>query len=100
MEQTNPLATTNKKTFVPNKGFQIWSGDTYVGYVVIGEKNTPKETVADLQDSDNMAAVLSMAELRPFKPAEDRDMSSVSDIIAEAKLNKAVKAEMAKDSDK
>jgi len=41
-----------------------------------------------------------MAELRPFKPAEDRDMSSVSEIIAEAKLNKAVAAEMAKDSDK
>jgi len=97
MEETNPLKTTNKKAFVPNKGL---SGDTYVGYVVIGEKNTPKETVADLQDSDNMAAVLSMAELRPFKPAEDRDMSSVSEIIAEAKLNKAVKAEMAKDSDK
>jgi len=49
MEQTNPLATTTKKAFVPNKGFQIWQGDTYVGYVVIGEKNTPKELVADLQ---------------------------------------------------
>jgi len=98
--QDNPLAATNqKKAFTPNKGHQIWLGDTYVGYIVIGEKNTPKETVADLQEPDGMAAILSMAELRPFKAAEDRDMSSVQEIIEKAKLDKAVAAELAKEED-
>jgi len=96
MQDNNPLATTNKKPFVPNKGFQIWSGDTYVGYVVIGEKNTPKETVEALQQADNMAAVLAMAELRAFKPAEDRDTTSVMDIIGAAKVAAGVKEELAK----
>ena len=98
--EANPLTATNqKKAFTPNKGHQIWLGDVYVGYIVIGEKNTPATTVADLQEVDGMAAVLAMSELRPFKPAEDRDMSSVSDIIAQAKLDKAVALEMAKDQD-
>lgn len=96
MEQ-NPLAATNqKKGFVPNKGFQIWNGDTYVGYVVIGEKNTPKETVKALQNADNMAAVLAMAELRVFKIPEDRDTTNVMEIIEAAKVAAGVKAELAK----
>lgn len=97
MEQVNPLAATNqKKTFTPNKGHQIWAGDTYVGYIVIGEKNTPADVVTNLQEPDSMAAILAMAELRPFKAAEDRDMTSVQDIIEKAKLDKAVAVELAK----
>ena len=68
-----------------NKGFTVHVGDTYIGYLVIGEKNVPEDTVAALQDSSNMKVVLDKAELRPFKEPELVDTTSVMDILATAK---------------
>jgi len=65
-----------------NKGFTVHVGDQYVGYIVIGEKNVPEDTVVALQEPDNMTAILNSAELRPFKDPELVDTSSVMDILA------------------
>jgi len=65
-----------------NKGFTVHVGDTYIGYLVIGEKNVPEDTVTALQDPDNMATILAKAELRAFKEPELVDTSSVMDILA------------------
>lgn len=83
--QDNPLAATNKKVFTPNKGFTIMVGDTYVGYLNIGEKKVPVETVKALQKPEVMAAILAKATLEPYNDS-DRDMSGISDIIARATL--------------
>ena len=66
---------------VQNKGFTIHVGETYVGYLTIGEKNTPATTVLALQNPDNMKAVLEKAELRPYADKAPADMSSVDAII-------------------
>jgi len=65
----------------PNKGFTLHLGDTYLGYIVLGEKNVPAETLAKLQDPANMAKILESAELRPFKEKEDTDMSAVDALL-------------------
>lgn len=82
-ENTNPLATSGKKPFTPNKGFTIMVDDTYIGYLNIGEKKVPAETVKALQDPAVMAAILAKATLEPYNQ-EDRDMSGIADIIAKA----------------
>jgi len=64
-----------------NKGFSIFVGDTYVGFLTINEKNVPEETVARLQEPENMRAVLDKAELRKWVPKVPADMSAVTDIL-------------------
>lgn len=79
MQENNPLqASTTTRT--PNKGFRVWVGDTYVGYLNIGEKGVDAATVASLQKPDVMAAVLAKADLRPYD--EKRDTSGIDDILA------------------
>ena len=80
----NPLVATTKRT--PNKGFRIWVGDTYIGYLNIGEKNVDPMTVSGLQDPAVMTAILAQAELRPYEDEKPRDMSTVNDIIMGAKI--------------
>ena len=77
----NPLA--GKKTFTPNKGFTIMVGDTYIGYLNIGEKKVPAETVKALQNPKVRADILAKATLEPYSQ-EDRDMSGIAGIIANA----------------
>lgn len=81
--QENPLTSTNKKVFTPNKGFTIMVDDTYIGYLNIGEKKVPAETVKALQDPKVMAAILAKATLEPYNQ-DDRDMSGIANIIAGA----------------
>jgi len=100
MEATNPLVATNqKKAFVPNKGFKIMVDDTYIGYLNIGEKKVPKETVKALQNPDVMAAILAKATLEPYNEA-DRDMSGIAGIIAGATASAETDAEIAAELDK
>jgi len=80
-QNQNPLA--GKKAFTPNKGFTIMVGDTYIGYLNIGEKKVPAETVKALQNPKVMADILAKATLEPYNQ-EDRDMSGIADIIAKA----------------
>jgi len=65
-----------------NKGFSIFVGDTYVGFLTINEKNVPAETVANLQKPENMSAILAKAELRVWEEKPPTDMTSVDDIMA------------------
>jgi len=88
---TNPLA--GKKAFTPNKGFTIMVGDTYIGYLNIGEKKVPAETVKALQNPKVMADILAKATLEPYNDA-DRDMSGIAGIIAKAQDSDAVNAEI------
>lgn len=81
---TNPLQATNKRA--PNKGFKIWVGDTYIGYLNIGEKNTPPKDVESLQKPAVMKAILAKATLKAYEPDVARDMSGVSDIITTAEI--------------
>ena len=81
--QDNPLAATNKKAFTPNKGFTIMVGDTYIGYLNIGEKKVPAATIKALQNPKVMADILAKATLEPYSQV-DRDMSGFADIIANA----------------
>lgn len=64
-----------------NKGFTIHLGDNYIGYVVIGEKNVPEETLKNLQDPVKFSALAAQAEFRPFAEKADTDMSDVDDIL-------------------
>ena len=64
-----------------NKGFSIFVGDTYVGFLTINEKNVLPETVARLQEPENMKAILGKAELRKWEPKAPADMSAVTDIL-------------------
>lgn len=74
--------TTTAAEKAERKGFTVHVGETYVGYLIIGEKNVPAATLTAMQDPDNMAAILNKADLRPFKEAEDADMSAIDAIIA------------------
>lgn len=80
MTESNPLKREQ------NKGFRIWLGDTYIGYLNIGEKNVDPATVRDLQDPVAMKAILEQADLKPYEADKPRDMSSVKDIILAAKI--------------
>jgi hypothetical protein len=95
-ETTNPLA--GKKQFTPNKGFTIMVGDTYIGYLNIGEKKVPAETVKALQNPKVMADILAKATLEPYSQ-EDRDMSGIADIIANATTS-SIDDEIAAELDK
>jgi len=64
-----------------NKGFTVHVGETYVGYLVINEKNVPAKTLENLQVPTNMAAVLGKAELRPFVEKADSDMSDIDALM-------------------
>ena len=75
-----------------NKGFTVHVGDTYIGYLVIGEKNVPEDTIVALQDPANMKTILSSAELRAFKEPELVDTSSVMDILAKKSESPAEEA--------
>lgn len=67
-----------------NKGFTVHVGSTYIGYLVIGEKNVSEEFVAKLQQPSNMAALLAKAELKPFekKEADVSDAQAVLDALS------------------
>jgi len=98
MQDNNPLGTTNqKKAFTPNKGFTIMVGDTYIGYLNIGEKKVPAETVKALQNPKVMADILAKATLEPYSQ-EDRDMSGIADIIASATATTETLAETEADA--
>lgn len=88
-ERTATTTTFAKK---PNKGFTIHLGDTYIGYLVIGEKNVPDATVAEMQKPENMAAILAQSELKVFTDAKTADMSAVEAILAQAKEQAAAQS--------
>lgn len=88
MQESNPLQTNTRQ---PNKGFRVWVGDTYVGYLNIGEKGVAVETIKSLQNPEVMAKVLAKAELRPY--TETRDTADVDAIITQFGVEKAMRAQ-------
>lgn len=83
MEQMNE---SSGKFLKKNKGFSIYVGDNYVGYIVINETKIPQESIAKLLVPENMKTVLASAELRVFSDKE-KDTSYLDDILGASKNN-------------
>lgn len=76
------MQTTNNQNQKQNKGFTVFVGDTYVGYLTLGEKNVKPDVIAAMQQPENMKAILASAELRPYAEPVDADTSAIESIIA------------------
>ncbi len=87
MQNRSNNGFNNSNTDIPNKGFTIHVGDTYIGFLTVAEFNKqgkrvmPEHTAENMQKPENMAALLSKAELRPYKPVEEADTASVDEIM-------------------